>query len=166
VLLYFSLVPAFRSFLHPLTIMVAIPLGLIGASWAMLATGKHQCMPSAMGMILLAGVVVKNSILLIDFIQEARARGASIEEALIESVRVRTRPILMTAAGTAVGMLPIALEWAIGLERLSPLAVVAIGGLVVSTFLTLIYVPLIYGLLERARARLGRVLAGGSAAPR
>ncbi|GAO01491.1 efflux RND transporter permease subunit [Anaeromyxobacter sp. PSR-1] len=158
VLLYFSLVPAFRSFLHPLTIMVAIPLGLIGAAWAMLVTGKHQCMPSFMGMILLAGIVVKNSILLIDFIQEARARGASIEDALVESVRVRTRPILMTAAGTAVGMLPIALEWAIGLERLSPLAIVAIGGLVVSTFLTLLYVPLIYDLLERAKVRLRRVV--------
>ena len=156
VLLYFSLVPAFGSFLHPLTIMVAIPLGLIGAAWSMLLTGKHQCMPSFMGMILLAGIVVKNSILLIDFIQEARARGASVEEALVESVRVRTRPILMTAAGTAVGMLPIALEWAIGLERLSPLAVVAIGGLVVSTFLTLVYVPLIYHLFESAKARLGR----------
>jgi multidrug efflux pump subunit AcrB len=166
VLLYFSLVPAFRSFLHPLTIMVAIPLGLIGASWALLATGKHQCMPSFMGMILLAGIVVKNSILLIDFVQEARARGATIEEALVESVRVRTRPILMTAAGTAVGMLPIALEWAIGLERLSPLAVVAIGGLVVSTFLTLVYVPLIYDLIERARARIARALAPARGAGR
>ena len=151
VLLYFSLVPAFRSFLHPLTIMVAIPLGLIGAAWAMLITGKHQCMPSFMGMILLAGIVVKNSILLIDFIEEARTKGASLEDALVESVRVRTRPILMTAAGTAVGMMPIALEWAIGLERLSPLAVVAIGGLVVSTFLTLVYVPLVYAMLERAK---------------
>jgi multidrug efflux pump subunit AcrB len=163
VLLYFSLVPAFGSFLHPITIMVAIPLGLIGGTWAMLATGKHQCLPSFMGMILLAGIVVKNSILLIDFIQEARARGASIEEALVESVRVRTRPILMTAAGTAVGMLPIGLEWAIGLERLSPLAVVAIGGLVVSTVLTLVYVPLIYQLLERARARLGGAVAAARA---
>ena len=151
VLLYFSLVPAFRSFLHPLTIMVAIPLGLIGATWAMLLAGKHQCMPAFMGMILLAGIVVKNSILLIDFIEEARRRGDSVEEALVGSVRVRTRPILMTAAGTAVGMLPIALQWAVGLERLSPLAVVAIGGLMVSTFLTLVYVPLFYDLFDQAR---------------
>jgi multidrug efflux pump subunit AcrB len=151
ILLYFSLVPAFRSFLHPLTIMVAIPLGVIGALWAMLLTGKHQCMPSFMGMILLAGIVVKNSILLIDFIEEARARGDSLEDALVGSVRVRTRPILMTAVGTAVGMLPIALQWAIGLERLSPLAVVAIGGLMVSTFLTLVYVPVFYSLFEDLR---------------
>jgi multidrug efflux pump subunit AcrB len=151
VLLYFSLIPAFRSFLHPLTIMVAIPLGMIGATWSMLLVGKHQCMPAFMGMILLAGIVVKNSILLIDFIEEARGRGEGLEEALKGSVRVRTRPILMTAVGTAVGMLPIALQWAIGLERLSPLAVVAIGGLMVSTFLTLIYVPVFYDLFERAK---------------
>jgi len=151
ILLYFSLIPAFKSFLHPLTIMVAIPLGMIGATWSMLLVGKHQCMPAFMGMILLAGIVVKNSILLIDFIEEARGRGESLEEALTGSVRVRTRPILMTAVGTAVGMLPIALQWAIGLERLSPLAVVAIGGLMVSTFLTLIYVPVFYDMFEKAK---------------
>jgi multidrug efflux pump subunit AcrB len=158
VLLYFSLVPAFRSFLHPLTIMVAIPLGMIGTTWAMLLAGKHSSMPSFMGMILLAGIVVKNSILLIDFIEEARAHGMPVREALEQSVRVRTRPILMTAFSTVVGMLPIALEWAIGLERLSPLAVVAIGGLLVSTFLTLIYVPLIYDLFEAGRMRIGALL--------
>ncbi|MGC9023060.1 MAG: efflux RND transporter permease subunit, partial [Dissulfurimicrobium sp.] len=101
-----------------------------------------------MGMILLAGIVVKNSILLIDFIEEARGRGEAIRDAIIESVRIRTRPILMTAVGTSVGMIPIALEWAIGLERLSPLAIVAIGGLMVSTFLTLVYVPILYSLFD------------------
>ncbi len=148
VLLYFSLVPAFRSWVHPLTIMSAIPFALIGAVWAMLLAGKHSCMPSFMGMILLAGIVVKNSILLIDFIAEARARGLGTTEALLGSVRVRTRPILMTAVGTAVGMVPIAAEWAIGLERLSPLAIVAIGGLLVSTFLTIVYVPVLYSLFD------------------
>jgi multidrug efflux pump subunit AcrB len=162
VLLYFSLVPAFKSFLHPLTIMVAIPLGMIGAIWSLLLLGKHQCMPAFMGMILMAGIVVKNSILLIDFIQEARSRGESLHDALVGSVRVRTRPILMTAVGTSVGMLPIALQWAVGLERLSPLAVVAIGGLMVSTFLTLIFVPMFYDLFETARLRLD---AGRTAAP-
>ena len=103
-----------------------------------------------MGVILLAGIVVKNSILLIDFIEMAKEKGATTLEALRESVRVRTRPILMTAFGTAVGMVPIALEWAIGLERLSPLAMVAIGGLMVSTFLTLLYVPIFYTLFEDA----------------
>jgi multidrug efflux pump subunit AcrB len=165
VLLYFSLVPAFRSFLHPLTIMVAIPLGMIGATWAMLLAGKHQCMPSFMGLILLAGIVVKNSILLIDFIEGARSRGEALEDALIGAVRVRTRPILMTAAGTAVGMLPIALQRAVGLERLSPLAVVAIGGLVVSTLLTLVYVPLFYDLFEKAKRAFVAGPSGAQGAP-
>ena len=148
VLLYFSLVPAFKSWIHPLTIMSAIPLALIGASWSMLLMEKHGCMPSMMGMILLAGIVVKNSILLLDFIATARGKGENVHDALVGSVRVRTRPILMTAVGTSVGMIPIAGEWAIGLERLSPLAVVAIGGLMVSTFLTMVYVPIIYSLFE------------------
>lgn len=165
VLLYFSLVPAFKSWIHPLTIMVAIPLGIIGAVWSMLLAGKHSCMPGFMGMILLAGIVVKNSILLLDFIEEARAKGMGLEEALIASVRTRTRPILMTAVGTAVGMLPIALEWAIGLERLSPLAVVAIGGLMVSTLLTLIYVPMFYELFDGLAARFRRPKPDAEPAP-
>ena len=148
ILLYFSLVPAFRSFVHPLTIMTAIPLAMIGATWSLLLVGRTQSISANMGMILLAGIVVKNSILLIDFIQMAKERGMSTVDALKESVRVRTRPILMTAFGTSAGMLPIALERAIGLERLSPLAIVAIGGLMVSTFLTLLYVPIFYTLFE------------------
>ena len=148
VLLYFSLIPAFKSFIHPLNIMSAIPLALIGAVWSLLLAGRQQSTAAFMGIILLAGIVVKNSILLIDFIEVAKEQGASTLQALTDSVRVRTRPIIMTAFGTAVGMLPIALERAIGLERLSPLAVVAIGGLMVSTFLTLLYVPIFYTIFE------------------
>ncbi len=148
VLLYFSLIPAFRSFIHPLTIMSAIPLALIGAVWSLLLAGRQQSTAAFMGVILLAGIVVKNSILLIDFIEVAKEQGATTFQALTDSVRVRTRPIIMTAFGTAVGMVPIALERAIGLERLSPLAVVAIGGLMVSTFLTLLYVPIFYTVFE------------------
>lgn len=148
VLLYFSLIPAFRSFIHPLTIMSAIPLALIGAFWSLLLIGRQQSTAAFMGIILLAGIVVKNSILLIDFIAVAKDRGDSTYNALMESVRVRTRPIIMTAFATSVGMVPIALERAIGLERLSPLAVVAIGGLMFSTFLTLLYVPIFYMIFE------------------
>jgi multidrug efflux pump subunit AcrB len=165
ILLYFSLVPAFKSWLHPLTIMSAIPLALIGAAWSMLIAGKHGCMPSMMGMILLAGIVVKNSILLIDFIAAAKERGESTRDALLGSVRIRTRPILMTAVGTSVGMIPIAMEWAIGLERLSPLAIVAIGGLMVSTFLTMVYVPILYSLLEDAQLYIQRLLHHGIGRP-
>ncbi|MCX5826281.1 MAG: efflux RND transporter permease subunit [Deltaproteobacteria bacterium] len=159
VLLYFSLVPAFRSFVHPLTIMSAIPLALIGAMWSLLIAGKQQSMSAFMGIIILAGIVVKNSILLIDFIEIAKERGASTLEALRDSVLVRTRPILMTAFATAVGMLPIALERAIGLERLSPLAIIAIGGLLFSTFLTLLYVPIFYTVFEDITVWFSHLLA-------
>ncbi|MFW5818918.1 MAG: efflux RND transporter permease subunit [Desulfovermiculus sp.] len=148
VLLYFSLVPIFRSFGQPLTIMVAIPLAFIGVSWGMLLAGKHFCMPASMGMILLSGIVVNNSILLLDFINQAREKGTARHEAIIQAIRTRTRPIVMTALSTMTGMLPIAMELAVGLERLSPLAVVAIGGLLISTLLTLVYVPLFYTVFD------------------
>jgi multidrug efflux pump subunit AcrB len=165
VLLYFSLIPAFKSFIHPLTIMSAIPLALIGAFWSLLLAGRQQSTAAFMGIILLAGIVVKNSILLIDFIEVAKEQGASTLQALTDSVRVRTRPIIMTAFGTAVGMVPIALERAIGLERLSPLAVVAVGGLMLSTFLTLLYVPVFYTIFEDITLWVQRVIRpkkGGS----
>ncbi len=153
ILLFFTLVPIFRSWINPVTIMTAIPLAMIGWAWGLLLLDRHGCMPANMGMILLAGIVVNNSILLIDFIEQARATGAGLKEAIEQAVRVRTRPILMTAASTIVGLLPIAAERAIGLERLSPLAVVAIGGLIVATFLTLIYVPIFYSLLDGIRQK-------------
>lgn len=156
VLLYFSLVPTFRSWLHPLTIMCAIPLAMIGAAWAMLVADKQMCGPAFMGLILLAGIVVNNSILLIDFAEAARKRGKATREALIDSVQIRTRPILMTTITTCVAMVPIAAERAIGLERISPLAVVAIGGLMVSTFLTMVFVPALYSLFEDAKRRSHR----------
>jgi multidrug efflux pump subunit AcrB len=151
-LLFFSLVPTFRSWLHPITIMSVIPLGVIGAAWMLLISGRHACMPAMMGLILLGGIVVNNSILLLDFVRSAREHGAELNDALVEAVGVRMRPILMTATSTIVGMIPIAMEWSVGLERLSPLAMVAVGGLLVATFLTMVYVPVIYTLLEDMKA--------------
>ncbi len=149
IFLYFSLVVTFSSWKNPFTIMLAIPLAAIGSMWFMLVFGRHQCMPSMMGLILLAGVIVNNSILLIDFIEDGRKKGMNMHDAILEGIRLRARPILMTAFGTSVGMLPVAFQRAIGLERLSPLAVVAIGGLIIGTFLTLIYVPIFYILFEK-----------------
>jgi multidrug efflux pump subunit AcrB len=153
ILLFFALAPAFGSFLSPIAVIFAIPLSMIGAAWAILAAGYHQSMPGLMGIVLLAGIITKNSILLIDFIQMALEKGKSIEDAIIQSIKIRTRPVLMTAFGTSVGMIPIALGWALGLERLAPLGVVAIGGLIVGTFLTLVYVPLFYYFLHKLKER-------------
>ena len=144
ILLFFALAPVFSSFLSPIAVIFAIPLSIIGASWSILAMGYHQSMPGMMGIVLLAGIITNNSILLIDFIQEALKRGKNLEEAIIESIKIRTRPVLMTAFGTSAGLIPIALGMALGLERLAPLGTVAIGGLIVGTFLTLVYVPLFY----------------------
>jgi multidrug efflux pump subunit AcrB len=151
VLLAVVLVIAFRSFISPIAILVTLPLSIIGAAWAMLIADKHGCMPSFMGLILLMGIVVKNGILLVDFAQESLKQGVPLKQAILQAVNLRTRPILMTAAAAAVGMIPVALEWAVGLERLSPLAVGAIGGLIVGTFLTLLIVPVLLYLLYRRR---------------
>jgi len=150
-LLFLTLAVIFRSFLRPLAIMVTLPLALIGAAWAMMIAGKHGCMPSFMGLILLMGIVVNNGILLVDFIQTALKEGKPLNDAILQAVQLRTRPILMTAGSTIVGMIPIALEWAVGIERLSPLAVVAIGGLLAGTFLTLLVVPVLFHALEGLR---------------
>lgn len=155
VLLAVVLVIAFRSFVTPIAILATLPLSVIGAAWAMLIAGKHGCMPSFMGLILLMGIVVKNGILLVDFVQEALARGMPLKQAILQAVELRTRPILMTAGAAAAGMIPVALEWAVGLERLSPLAVVAIGGLIAGTFLTLLVVPVLLYLLLRRRYHEG-----------
>ena len=97
-----------------------------------------------MGFILLSGIIVNNAILLIHFAQEKMANGLTTKEAMLESIRIRTRPVLMTAFAVSAGMLPVALGSAIGLERLAPLGAVAIGGLIVGTFLTLLFIPLIF----------------------
>ena len=149
ILLYFTFVIIFRSYIEPVVIMISIPFAAIGGVWGLLIVDKHGCMPAFMGFILLTGVIVNNAILLLDFVKIYRREGHELVDAVKMAIRVRTRPILMTATTTIVGMIPIAAEQAIGLERLSPLAVVAIGGLIVGTFLTLIYVPVLYILQEK-----------------
>jgi len=155
-LLYFTFVIIFRSYIEPIVIMLTVPLATIGGVWALLVMDSHGCMPAFMGFILLVGVIVNNAILLIDFVETYRREDHTLMEAVRRAIRVRTRPILMTATTTIVGMIPIATEQSIGLERLSPLAVVVIGGLIVGTFLTLIYIPLLYILKERFMDRFGR----------
>jgi len=102
------------------------------------------------------GIVINNGILLVDFTKVAMAQGQDIKTALLGAVEKRTRPILMTALASAVGMIPIALEWAVGIERLSPLAVVAIGGLLAGTFLTLLAVPLFFSVIEDIRQHFAK----------
>jgi len=142
VLLLMVLIAIYKSVKMGFIMILVLPLSLIGAAWGMLLFHKPSCMPSLLGILLLFGIIIKNAVLLIDFYQHHRENGESPFESAVESVRIRFRPVLMTAFGTIAGMIPIALEQAVGLERLSPLADVAIGGLLIGTLLTLIYVPI------------------------
>jgi multidrug efflux pump subunit AcrB len=151
VLLLMALIAIYQSVRLSVVMILVLPLAMVGASWGMLFFNKPSCMPSLMGTLLLFGIIIKNSVLLIDFYQTFRRQGGSSFEAAAESVRVRFRPVFMTAFGTIAGMVPIALERAVGLERLSPLADVAIGGLLVGTVLTLIYIPMFAYSLDTGR---------------
>ena len=142
IILIMALIAIYKSVRMAFIMIIVLPLSLIGASWGMLLFHKPSCMPSLLGILLLFGIIIKNAVLLIDFYQEYRAKGKEPFESAKEAVRVRFRPVMMTAFGTIAGMVPIALEQAIGLERLSPLADVAIGGLIIGTLLTLVYVPI------------------------
>ncbi len=142
--IYLLLVAQFRSWVHPITVMMAIPLSLIGVSVALLIAGKSVSMPVMVGLILLVGIVVNNSIILIDFIRQRREAGEERQKAIIGSVATRFRPIMMTSFSTIVGMVPLALEWALGAERFSPLAIAVIGGMTASTFLTMLVIPVLY----------------------
>jgi multidrug efflux pump subunit AcrB len=143
-LLFGILVPAYRSVSLGALSVVILPLSAIGAVWGLLAFGKAMAMPAILGIVLLFSIVIKNSILMVDFIRERRDAGANAFTAATEAIRLRYRPILMTAFGTISGMVPIAMQRAVGLERLSPLADAAIGGLLVGTVLSLFYLPMFY----------------------
>ncbi len=143
-LLFAVLVPAYGSFTLAGIAMLVLPLSAIGAVWGLLLFDKAMALPAILGIILLFSIIVKNSILMVDFIHTREREGAASLDAARDSIRLRYRPILMTAFGTIAGLLPVALEHAVGLERLSPLADTAIGGLLVGTVLSLFYLPMFY----------------------
>lgn len=154
IFVYLLLLSQFKSFVHPLTIMAAIPLMLIGVALALLLTGKYVSMPVLLAFILLAGTVVNNAILLVDFIVAQRKSGRSGDEAILDAVRLRFRPIMMTALSDIAGMMPLALEFALGSEKLSPLSISIIGGISASTFLTLLIIPVLFSSIEEAGEKI------------
>ncbi|HDS84820.1 MAG TPA: efflux RND transporter permease subunit [Phycisphaerales bacterium] len=156
VLLYILLMATFKSLRHPITILAAIPLAVAGALWGLLLFDKPMCQPAMMGLILLGGTVVNNSILMLGFILKARQDGMARDEAIVQSVRLRIRPILMTTVSTVLGLTPLVLELAIGLERMSPLGIAAASGLLVGTFLTMVIIPVVYASMDTAAASLKR----------
>jgi HAE1 family hydrophobic/amphiphilic exporter-1 len=150
-LVYLVMASQFESFLHPFVILFTIPLALIGAVLGLLVTGSTISVVVFIGLILLAGIVVNNAIVLIDLINQLRANGMEKIEAIIEGGRSRLRPILMTMLTTTLGLMPLALGIGEGAEVRSPMAITVIGGLTVSTLLTLIVIPVMYAVLDRRK---------------
>ena len=154
ILLYIVLYLLFENWWRPFLVMAAIPLSLIGAFWGLVILDKPMCMPAMMGIILLGGTIVNNAIILIDFIDNAIDEGMPRQQAIETSVRIRLRPILITTLSTIIGLLPLTFEQAVGLERMSPLGVVASFGLFAGTIMTMVIIPLVYDLILDVRARL------------
>jgi hydrophobic/amphiphilic exporter-1 (mainly G- bacteria), HAE1 family len=151
IFIYLILASQFGSFTHPLAIMLSLPLSLVGVALALLLTHDTLNIMSEIGLIMLMGLVTKNAILLVDFTNQARARGASRDEALIQAGSTRLRPIVMTTLAMIFGMLPLAFAIGAGAELRAPMARAVIGGLVTSTLLTLLVVPVVYTYLDGLR---------------
>lgn len=148
ILVYLILAAQFESFIDPLSIMLSLPLSLIGMAGMLLLTGDTISMMSLIGLIMLMGLVTKNAILLVDFTKVLRSRGMNRTEAIITAGRTRLRPIMMTTLAMIFGMLPLALALGAGAEMRAPMARAVIGGLITSTFLTLLVVPVMYSFLD------------------
>lgn len=147
-LIYMVLASQFESFVHPLTILVSVPLAVIGVILALFLTGRSFGLTAFIGLLLLVGIVVKNGILLIDYTNLLRSRGRTRDDAVLEASPTRLRPILMTSLAAGFGMLPLALGLGEGSETQAPLATAVVGGLTTSTLLTLFVVPCIYTLFD------------------
>jgi HAE1 family hydrophobic/amphiphilic exporter-1 len=170
ILVYMILAAQFDSFVHPFTIMLSLPFSIVGAFGALFLAGMTLNIFSMIGVIMLMGLVTKNAILLVDFTNQLRARGHSVHDALLQAGPIRLRPILMTTLAMIFGMLPVALALGEGGEVRAPMAVTVIGGLITSTVLTLVVVPIVYTLFEglthsRPVRWLGRKIFGVSQSP-
>ena len=150
-LVYLVMASQFESLIHPFVIFFSIPLAAIGAILALWATGTTLSVVVFIGLILLAGIVVNNAIVLVDLINQFRAQGSELIEAVTEAGRLRLRPILMTTLTTTLGLIPLALGLGEGAELRTPMAIPVIGGLVVSTLLTLVVIPVLYTISEELR---------------
>ncbi len=152
VLIYLVMVSLFRSYLDPFVIMFAVPLGAIGVIWMLLLTQTAVNVESLIGTLMMIGIVVSNSVLLVEFANTRLREGSPLEEAVVEAGRLRIRPILMTSLATVIGLAPMALGIGEGSETNMPLARAVIGGLVVSTFMTLLFIPVLHAIARRRSA--------------
>jgi len=150
-LVYLVMASQFESLVHPFVILFTIPLALVGAVLALFITGTTVNVVAFIGVIMLAGIVVNNAIVLVDLINQLQAQGMDKMAAIMEAGNARLRPILMTTLTTALGLLPMAIGVGEGAEVRTPMAITVIGGLLVSTLLTLVVIPVVYSLLDRKK---------------
>jgi multidrug efflux pump subunit AcrB len=153
---YMILASQFNSFLHPVTILTILPLSVAGAAAALWLSGRSLNIFSMIGLLLLMGIVKKNSIILVDYTNQLRERGRDALAALLEAGPVRMRPILMTSTATMMAAVPASLGLGAGSETRAPMAIAVIGGLIVSTALSLLVVPAFYLLTDRGKTALAR----------
>ncbi len=168
ILVYMVMASQFRSLLDPFIIMFSVPLGMIGVIWSLFLTRTTLNVTSFMGIIMMVGIVVSNGVLLVEYMNELRRHGHGVREAVMLGGRTRLRPILMTSICTVVGLIPMALGIGTGSEANAPLARAVIGGLTVSTALTLLLIPTLYVMIEerfprRMEAAEGAALQGETA---
>ncbi len=161
VVAYMILGVQFNSFVHPLTVLLAVPFGVTGALGVLWVCGDTLNLMSMIGMVLLAGLVKKNSIILVDYTNQLRREGMALEEAILTACPVRLRPILMTSLACIASAIPLAMGYGPGAETRAPLARSIIGGMFLSTLVTLIIVPIFYILLDRFGAFVGRLTRRG-----
>src|SRR6185503_14298093 len=172
IIVYMTLAAQFESLIHPLTVILAVPLAAVGAFgllWLLNFGGKLGILPvipamninlfSQIGLILLVGLVTKNSILLVEFANQERAKGVNARDAMMQAGIVRLRPILMTAFSTIAGILPIAIGFGAGAESRRPMGVAVVGGMLTSTFLTLLVIPVVYTVFSELAASRRKALA-------
>jgi HAE1 family hydrophobic/amphiphilic exporter-1 len=148
-LVYLLLVAQFQSFVDPLLILLAVPTGLTGVLLILFLTGTTLNVMSLMGVVMMVGIVVSNSILIVEFTNRLRREGRPLRQAVSLACRVRLRPVLMTSLATLIGLLPLALKLGTGAEAYAPLARAIIGGLTVSVVLTVFIVPAAYYIVHR-----------------
>jgi HAE1 family hydrophobic/amphiphilic exporter-1 len=153
VLLYMVLASQFNSFVQPALIMLAVPLAIVGGVVALWLSGHSLNIFSMIGLVLLIGLVAKNSILLVDLTNQRRAQGMGVDQALADACPIRMRPVLMTSLTLILALAPAAIGLGAGAETNAPLAIAVIGGMITSTLLTLVVVPAAYSLLENWRER-------------
>jgi len=139
----------FESLTHPFIILFTVPLAVVGVIFSLGITGTAISVIVLLGVIVLAGIVVNNAIVLVDYANQLREQGMSKREALVEAGRVRLRPIVMTTLTTVLGLLPMSFGWGEGAEVRAPMAIAVMGGLIFSTLLTLVLIPVMYELLDR-----------------